>query len=94
MKKYDPTITVCSKCKRTCCWHGEFMCDEAYGASTVERKISTLIKGDYGEHPDYWNDALYEANQRLLTREDLIALGVKDEHYLELSHKDEKFISP
>ena len=86
MKKYDPTITVCSKCLRACCWQGEFMCDDSRYASTVERKISTLVKLDNGntEHPFWWNRDLYTANKRLLTRENLMELGVNDENMLDL----------
>lgn len=78
---YNPTVTVCSKCLKACCWQGEFMCDDAYDASTVERKISTLIKnmenGHDGEHPDWWNKDLYTANKELLTVKDLRKLGMK-----------------
>lgn len=51
------------------------MCDEAYAASTVKRKVSTLIEGDYGEHPDYWNNELNSGHKRLLTSDDLYWLG-------------------
>ena len=40
----DELITVCSKCLRACCWHGYFMCDEAYEAGTVEKLKGDLIK--------------------------------------------------
>lgn len=75
-KLYDPTVTVCSQCLRACCWQGEFMCDEARYASTVKRKISTLVKGEYGEHPDYWNIDLDMGDRRLLTTDELLAHGL------------------
>lgn len=88
-KIYNPTVTVCSKCLRCCCWHGEFMCDDAQSAKTVERKISSLVKLEL-EHPDYWNDDLFEQNQKLLTKEDLIILGVKDKDFLDLTPMEEE----
>jgi hypothetical protein len=71
---YDPTITVCSKCKKASCWQGIFLCDDAYSAGTVKRKVSTLIKLD-DEHPDYWNNDLNSANKPLLTPAILQDLG-------------------
>ncbi len=47
------TITVCDKCLRACCWHGNFMCDEAYTAGITEKTIAELKELDR-EHPDYW----------------------------------------
>lgn len=75
-KLYDPTITVCSKCLRACCWQGEFMCDESQTASTVTRKVSTLVRRDYGEHPDYWNVDLDTSHRALLTVAELKAHGL------------------
>ena len=49
----DPLITVCAACNRACCWHGEFMCEDAVGADTKRVKESELIKLRL-EHPDYW----------------------------------------
>lgn len=49
-------VTVCSACHRACCWQGEFMCDDARNASTVQMTVRELIKGQYGEHPDYWKE--------------------------------------
>ena len=46
-------ITVCSACKRACCWAGIFPCESACGASTVEITIAEARKLDL-EHPDYW----------------------------------------
>ncbi len=46
-------ITVCSECKRACCWCGIFMCEDARGASTVEITIAQA-RALGREHPDYW----------------------------------------
>jgi hypothetical protein len=50
----DALITVCSSCLRACCWQGEFMCDEAEGAGTVQRKVSELRANPHGESEHYW----------------------------------------
>lgn len=84
-KMYDPVITVCSACKKASCWQGIFMCDSSYSASTVNRKVSTLIKLDE-EHPDYWNNELNSANKPLLTPEMLKDLGATGDK-LELSEE-------
>lgn len=83
MSKYDPTITVCSKCFKASCWQGIFMCDDAHGAGTAESKVSTLIRLDE-EHPDYWNNELNSGNKPLLTPEILATLGATGDK-LELS---------
>lgn len=49
----EPTITVCDKCLQASCWQGEFMCDEARNAGTVEKTRAELEKLD-SEHSDYW----------------------------------------
>lgn len=64
------------------------MCDSAYSASTVNRKVSTLIRkcgAEYHEHPDYWNNHLAMGHERLLTVDDLTALGITDPELLELA---------
>ena len=61
------------------------MCEDSYSASTVNRKVSTLIKFDE-EHPDYWNNELNSANKPLLTPEMLQALGAIGDS-LELSEE-------
>jgi hypothetical protein len=50
----DHKVTVCDRCLRACCWHGEFMCDNARTAGTVVRTVKQLREGGYGEHEDYW----------------------------------------
>ncbi|AEL21691.1 hypothetical protein P755_gp094 [Mycobacterium phage Quink] len=86
MKPYDPVITVCSRCLQASCWQGMFLCDFSYEANVVRRKVSTLIRsqGKYHEHPDYWNNDLAIGRERLLTVDDLKALGITDPNYLEL----------
>lgn len=52
-KEKKTLITVCSACKRACCWQGEFMCDDSREASTVEKTIAQLEKLDL-ENPEWW----------------------------------------
>ena len=61
-------LTVCDMCLRSCCWRGEFMCDDAREASTVDLSIEVLKKIQkhldnvyVGEHSDYWKQAVWEA---------------------------------
>jgi len=46
-------ITVCDNCLQASCWQGEFMCERARSAGTVEKTIEELRKLGY-EHSDYW----------------------------------------
>ena len=48
-------ITVCSKCKKACCWQGNFYCDDykTAGALTIPR--STLEKWEL-ESSHYWDE--------------------------------------
>ena len=48
-------VTVCSCCKRACCWQGEFYCDDYRGASTIDLPISELRALNL-EHSDYWRE--------------------------------------
>lgn len=52
----ERTITVCDKCRRACCWQGQFMCDDAQTAGTIDLPTSTLEQLGL-EHPDYWREA-------------------------------------
>lgn len=56
-KLSEPTtlITVCDRCYRASCWQGEFYCDEARVAGTVQKHISELTAMAL-ESPDYWRD--------------------------------------
>lgn len=53
----DPLITVCSECLRACCWLGDFLCDDAAGASTVQIPLSQLRRMSR-EHPIYWRESI------------------------------------
>ena len=46
-------ITVCDACLMACCWQGEFMCDAAKFAGTIEKTIRELKILDL-ENPCYW----------------------------------------
>jgi hypothetical protein len=46
-------ITVCDKCLQASCWHGEFMCDDARSAGTVDMTVAELALLNR-EHPSYW----------------------------------------
>lgn len=89
MARYDPSVTVCSRCFRACCWQGEFMCDDAAAAAgIVERRISSLIRR-HGEseieHPEWWNNDLRTKNKTPLTADDIRALGLSEPELLEIS---------
>ena len=47
-------VTVCDKCFRASCWQGEFMCEDARTAGTVEKTVAELRAGNFGEHEHYW----------------------------------------
>lgn len=51
--KPNKKIIVCDKCLMACCWHGEFMCEEAQNAGTVEKTVKELKELDL-EHPRHW----------------------------------------
>lgn len=64
------------------------MCGGSYSSGIVNRKVSTLIRKqgvEHHEHPDYWNNHLAMGHERLLTVEDLTALGITDPELLELA---------
>lgn len=42
--KTDYIVTVCSACRTASCWHGEFLCQSAAGASTERVAASVLRK--------------------------------------------------
>lgn len=63
-------ITVCDICIRSCCWHGEFMCDDAVKAGTVDLPVGFLRKltkhldhTGCSEHEDYWKQDLWKKRQ-------------------------------
>lgn len=52
-------VTVCACCLRACCWHGEFMCDEARNAGITERSVDELDRLNL-EHRDNYSQETIE----------------------------------
>lgn len=50
----DYMVTVCAKCLRASCWHGEALCDGAAFADVVKRRASEL-RGVGVEHPSHYS---------------------------------------
>ena len=48
-------ILVCDSCLTASCWHGEFMCEDAKHASTVEKSKEELDALGL-EHPDNYSE--------------------------------------
>jgi hypothetical protein len=46
-------VTVCSRCRRACCWQLTFTCAEASKAKPVKLPITTVRELGL-EHPDFW----------------------------------------
>lgn len=55
----DRTVNVCDKCFQSSCLRGEFFCDDAWLAGTIEKKIDELKKLGL-ENPDYWDEEVPE----------------------------------
>ncbi len=53
MTATEPLITVCDHCLCASCWQGLFLCDEAYGAGTIDKPRAELVALGR-EHPSYW----------------------------------------
>lgn len=51
-------ITVCSWCLRASCWHGEFFCDHAQTAGTVQRTARELNKLSLEDKHHYSKDTV------------------------------------
>lgn len=51
----DRLVTVCANCNQACCWHGEFLCEEARVSGTVELPVSKLRELAL-ENPIYWEE--------------------------------------
>jgi len=47
-------ITVCDKCFRACCWHGELMCQDSREAGTIQKTARELRMLNV-EHPDNYS---------------------------------------
>jgi len=53
MEDRDYQVTVCDKCLKAVCWHGEMMCFDSGGAGTIDLPASKL--DELGkEHPSYY----------------------------------------
>lgn len=50
----DRKVTVCAACLCACCSQGEFCCDQAKTAGTVEKTIRELWQGNLREDSGYW----------------------------------------
>lgn len=64
--KDEDLITVCDACFRSCCWQGEFMCDEARTAGSTNKTVAELRKlhaenDFYRESEHYWKETQYKA---------------------------------
>ncbi len=48
----DRLVTVCAACWCASCWHGEFMCSDAGGASTLRVPVRQLrrLKREHSSH--------------------------------------------
>lgn len=51
----DRMVIVCSRCLCACCWHGDFMCDDADIAGVVNKSVAEL-KELNREHPDNYSE--------------------------------------
>lgn len=52
----DYLVTVCSACRCASCWHGEFMCQQAKNAGTVD-VLASVLRAENREHPDNFSIA-------------------------------------
>lgn len=50
----DRKVVVCAACLCACCWQGEFYCDQAKTAGTVEKTVRELLQGNIREDSGYW----------------------------------------
>ncbi len=99
-QEQEKTVTVCSECRRACCWQGEFMCDLSSGAGTVEKTIAELSELKR-ENPDYWmTHTRPEENQFSVTKVmcgtcvmDFPDLEAFDKHWKEEHEKQKPFRS-
>lgn len=53
---FTATLAHGNRCRCASCWHGDFMCQEAQNASTVDIPASVLRREDR-EHPDQFAEA-------------------------------------
>lgn len=52
----DYYVTVCSVCRCASCWHGEFMCQQAQEAGTVD-VLASRLRQENREHLDNFSIA-------------------------------------
>jgi hypothetical protein len=57
MEDKNKLVEVCAECNRACCWYGNFMCDNAFGAGTSLKTVEELQKLGL-EHPENWSDKM------------------------------------
>lgn len=50
----DRKVTICAACLCASCWQGEFYCDQAKTAGTVEKTVRELWQGNVREDSGYW----------------------------------------
>jgi hypothetical protein len=50
----DRKVIVCAACLCASCWQGEFYCEHAKTAGTVEKTVRELFKGNVREDSGYW----------------------------------------
>jgi hypothetical protein len=48
-------VMVCAECLTAACWHGRFMCQEAWRGRLVQLPVRDLRKMGR-EHPDWWKE--------------------------------------
>lgn len=53
----ETLITVCEFCLQASCWLGEFMCESARGAGTVNLRVSVL-RGMERENESWWSKSI------------------------------------
>lgn len=51
----DYLVRVCSSCRCASCWHGEFFCDKARSASTVD-VLASVLAVEHREHPSHFSE--------------------------------------
>lgn len=50
----DYYVTVCAACRCASCWHGEFLCEKAQNAGTVE-VLASVLAAEKNEHRHHFS---------------------------------------
>ncbi len=50
----DHRVTVCAACRCASCWHGEFFCEKAQSAGTVE-VLASVLAAENNEHRHHFS---------------------------------------